>query len=85
MAKRLVCAACGTRVIWAVTAAGRTQMLSHAPDPAGLVAAYCDELGGWHAKHAPAGEPVAAPWKRHMPHQATCQPPQDPAPGKDPQ
>ena len=72
MAERITCTTCHVRIVFAKTAAGKRQALNFGPDPAGLVAAYCDEYGQWHARHAPAGEPVAAPWKRHMPHAATC-------------
>jgi hypothetical protein len=63
---------CGERVLYAVTEAGRRQMLNFWPDPAGLVAAAQDVHGTWHARHAPLGEPVLAPAKRHLPHAATC-------------
>jgi hypothetical protein len=70
--KRTECGTCHVRIVFAKTAAGKLQALNFGADPAGLVAAYCDASGQWHAKHAPAGEPVISPWKRHMPHAATC-------------
>ena len=70
--KLINCRTCHARIVLARTERGNTQPLNFGADPAGLVAAYCDEFGQWHAKHAPAGTPVISPWKRHMPHQATC-------------
>lgn len=71
MARRTDCPACGQRVIWAVTEAGKRQMLDWAPSPDGNVAAQQDVHGTWHARYAPAGEELVFPLKRYMPHAAS--------------
>lgn len=71
MARRTDCPACGARIIWAVTQAGKHQMLDWTPSPAGNVAAEQDVHGAWHARHAPPGEELVFPLKRYMPHAAS--------------
>lgn len=71
MARRTNCPACHQRVIWAITEAGKRQMLDWAPDPAGNVAAEQDVHGTWHARYAPPGQELIFPFKRYMPHAAT--------------
>ena len=66
------CRSCLAAIIWATTANGKRMPLDRAPDPAGIVAAYCDEFGAWHCKPFQPGDQVAAPWKRYTSHFASC-------------
>lgn len=71
MARRTTCPACGTRIIWAITEAGKMQALDWTPDPGGNQAAEQDVHGTWRARYAPPGEELIFPLKRFMPHAAS--------------
>jgi hypothetical protein len=74
------CPVCYARVIFALTAKGKKQVLNYAPDPAGNTAAQQNAAGGWRARYSPPGEALTFPEKRYMPHAATspqCAPPKD--------
>lgn len=74
------CGTCHQRVIWAVTAKGKRQVLDYAPDPAGNVAAQQTATGGWLARFSQPGAALSFPEKRYMPHWATsprCAPAKD--------
>jgi hypothetical protein len=72
---------CHARVIIALTAKGKHQVLNWQPDPAGNTAAQQNAAGGWTARYAPPGETLSFPEKRYQVHAATspgCAPARDP-------
>jgi hypothetical protein len=74
------CPTCYARVIVALTAKSKNQVLNYQPDAAGNVAAQQNAAGGWRARSSPPGEALSFPEKRYMPHAATsprCAPPKD--------
>jgi len=74
------CRTCGDRIIIALTARSKVQILNYEPDPAGNTAAQHTAAGGWRARYSAPGEALSFPEKRYMPHWATsprCAPPKD--------
>lgn len=72
------CPSCKARVIYALTANRRHQMLDYQPAPEGDVAAYQDAAGCWHARTLTQAEHPYSYEHRHAAHYASspqCRPP----------
>ncbi|MFE7928360.1 hypothetical protein ACFU6S_06400 [Streptomyces sp. NPDC057456] len=76
MGKPSHCHGCGAAIRWTITEAGKRQAVNAVPDPQGTRAVARDGRGTWLSR-TPTDELPLCGWERlHMPHAATCQPPE---------
>jgi hypothetical protein len=72
------CPGCGTRIIWAVTRAGKKQLLDYWPSDEGDIGVSRDVHGDWHARTLIPGDQLQPAEHRHLHHWAShpqCRPP----------